>query len=96
MKQWPSLSRAQVENLLAAGVRTVEDVAAMNESAMQKVGLGARELKKKAVAYLETRDANKATEMINALRVENETKDQRIASLEARLAALESGSKKRA
>lgn len=97
VKQWPSLSKAQVENLLSAGVRTVEDVAAMNESAMQKVGLGARELKKKAVAYIETRDANKATEMINALRVENETKDERIASLEARLQALEaSTTKKRA
>ena len=97
VKQWPSLSKAQVENLLSAGVRTVEDVAAMNESAMQKVGLGARELKKKAVAYIETRDANKATEMINALRVENETKDERIASLEARLQALEaSATKKRA
>ena len=95
VKQWPSLSKAQVENLLSAGVRTVEDVAAMNESAMQKVGLGARELKKKAVAYIETRDANKATEMINALRVENETKDERIASLEARLQALESSTTKK-
>lgn len=97
VRQWPSLSKAQVENLIAANVRTVEDIAAMNEPTMHKVGLGARELKKKAIAYIETRDANKATEMINALRVENEAKDERISTLEARLLALESAaSKKRA
>lgn len=96
VKQWPSLSKAQVENLLAAGVRTVEDVAGMNEPTMRKVGMGARELQKKARTYLETRDANKATEMISSLQIAVETKDERIASLEARLAALEAGSKKRA
>ncbi len=96
VKQWPSLSKAQVENLLGAGVRTVEDIAGMNEPTMRKVGMGARELQKKARTYLETRDANKATEMISSLQVAVETKDERIASLEARLLALEAGSKKRA
>ena len=96
VKQWPSLSKAQVENLLSAGVRTVEDIAGMNEPTMRKVGMGARELQKKARTYLETRDANKATEMITSLQVAVEAKDERIASLEARLAALEAGSKKRA
>ena len=96
VKQWPSLSKAQVENLLSAGVRTVEDIAGMNEPTMRKVGMGARELQKKARTYLETRDANKATEMITSLQVAVEAKDERIASLEARLLALEAGSKKRA
>lgn len=96
VKHWPSLSKAQVENLLAAGVRTVEDVASMNEATMRKVGMGSRELQKKARTYMETRDANKATEMITSLQVAVEAKDERIASLEARLAALEAGSKKRA
>ncbi len=97
VKQWPSLSKAQVENLLGAGVRTVEDIAGMNEPTMRKVGMGARELQKKARTYLETRDANKAAEQITALRIENEAKDDRISTLEARLLALESAaSKKRA
>lgn len=94
VRQWPSLSKAQVENLIAAGVRTVEDVAAMNEPTMQRVGMGARELKGKAKTYLESREGNKSTEQIEALKAEIENRDVRIASLEQRLAALES--KKRA
>lgn len=97
VRQWPSLTKAQAENLIAAGVRTVEDVGVMNEPTMQRVGMGARELKQKAKAYLESRDANKAAEQITALRVEVESKDERIAALEARLLALETqATKKRA
>ena len=96
VRQWPSLSKAQAENLIAAGVRTVEDVAAMNEPTMQRVGMGARELKQKAKAYLESRDANKAAEQITALQAQLNDRDTRIETLETRLAALEAGSKKRA
>ena len=96
MRQWPSLSKAQAENLIAAGVRTVEDVAAMNEPTMQRVGMGARELKGKAKAYVESRDQNKAAEQITALQAQLGDRETRIEALEARLAALEAGSKKRA
>lgn len=96
VRQWPSLSKAQAENLVAAGVRTVEDIAAMNEPTMQRVGMGARELKAKAKTYLESRDANKAAEQITALQAQLGDRDERISSLEARLAALESGKKRRA
>ena len=96
VRQWPSLSKAQVENLIAAGVRTVEDVAAMNEPAMQRVGMGARELKSKAKAYLDSREGNKSAERIAALEAELANAKVRNETLEQRLAALEAGSKKRA
>lgn len=96
VRQWPSLSKAQAENLIAAGVRTVEDVAVMNEPTMQRVGMGARELKGKAKAYVESRDQNKAAEQITALQAQLGDRETRIEALEARLAALEAGSKKRA
>lgn len=96
VRQWPSLSKAQAENLIAAGVRTVEDVAVMNEPTMQRVGMGARELKGKAKAYVESRDQNKAAEQITALQAQLCDRETRIEALEARLAALEAGGKKRA
>jgi predicted RNase H-like nuclease (RuvC/YqgF family) len=68
----------------------------MNEPTMQRVGMGARELKQKAKAYLESRDANKAAEQITALQAQLNDRDTRIETLETRLAALEAGSKKRA
>lgn len=88
VRHWPSLSKAQAENLIAAGVRTVEDVAAMNEPTMQKVGMGARELKHKAQAYIDSRDANKAAEQITALKAEIENRDARLAALESQIAEL--------
>ena len=91
VRQWPSLSKAQAENLIAAGVRTVEDVAVMNEPTMQRVGMGARELKGKAKAYVESRDQNKAAEQITALQAQLGDRETRIEALEARLAALEAG-----
>ena len=94
VRQWPSLSKAQAENLLAAGVRTVEDVASMNEPTMQRVGMGSRELKSKAKTYLETRDGNKSAERIAALEAELQNAKTRNDTLEQRLAALET--KKRA
>ncbi len=96
VRQWPSLSKAQAENLIAAGVRTVEDVAGMNEQTMQRVGMGARELQRKARAYLESRESNKAAEQIAALQSELDNRDVMITSLEQRLAKLEAeqGSKK--
>lgn len=98
VRHWPSLSKAQAENLIAVGARTVEDVAAMNEQALQRYGMGARELKQKAQAYLESRDANKSAEQITALRAQLADRDERIATLEQRLTALEAqaGGKKRA
>lgn len=99
VRQWPSLSKAQAENLLAAGVRTVEDVATMNEQTMQRVGMGARELQRKARAYVDSRETNKAAEQIAALQAEVENRDATITSLEQRLAKLEAaaeGGKRRA
>ncbi len=89
VRHWPSLSKAQAENLIAAGVRTVEDVASMNEPTMHRVGMGARELKHKAQAYIESRDANKAAEELAALRAQLADRDERVGTLEQRRAALE-------
>lgn len=94
LREWPSLSKAQCENLIAAGCRTVEDVAAANEQILHRVGMGARELQQKARNYLASRDANKAAEEITALKATLTDRDERIAALEQRLAALEA--KKRA
>ena len=51
-------SPAQRAALIAANIRTVEDCASMNEEAMQRVGMGARELKQKAEAALNSADKN--------------------------------------
>jgi hypothetical protein len=51
--EWPSASPADVKNLRAAHVLTVEDLAQLSEQGLVTVGFGARELQQKAWAWLE-------------------------------------------
>src|SRR5579883_744638 len=52
IEEWPMVTRAQVKELKALEMHTVEQVAAMSEVAIQRIGMGARDLKHKAEAYL--------------------------------------------
>lgn len=89
VKEWPLLSPAQVQNFVSLRIITVEDVAAMNEEAMQKAGMGSRELREKAREWLAKREAS-----AGALK-ENEELKKQLAELSTRLAELESDKPKR-
>jgi len=89
VREWPHLSPAQVQNLVAARIITVEDVAALTEEALSRVGMGSRELREKAREWLEKRDLTKS-----ALQ-ENEALKSQLADLTARLAELEADKPKR-
>lgn len=52
IKGWSMISPAQQSNLIAAGVRTVEALAKINDEGMKRYGMGAIDLKNKAAAYL--------------------------------------------
>ncbi len=53
IKTWPVISPAQAKNLVTARIYTVEDLAAANEDTLRLAGMGARELKAKAIAWIE-------------------------------------------
>jgi hypothetical protein len=73
IKSWPVLSPAQISLLLALRVRTVEDLAQLNDEGLQRIGMGARALKQKAVDWLEaSKDSGKLVQELEALRVQNE------------------------
>jgi hypothetical protein len=74
VRAWPLLSPAQVATVLAANIRTVEDLAVANEDALRRLGMGGRDLKAKAVAWLESaKDAGKVASENAALKVEIES-----------------------
>ena len=52
IKTWPPLSPAQRKNVLAAGVLTVEDLAAANDESKTRIGMGALTLVHMAKAWL--------------------------------------------
>jgi hypothetical protein len=83
VREWPVLSPAQVENFIGTRLLTIEDVAAMTEEAMGRVGMGARELREKARDWLKGQDVAKD------IAKENDELRKQLTDLAARLADLE-------
>jgi hypothetical protein len=88
VRQWAGISKAQAENLVMAGVPTVEDLAAANEQALAKIGMGARQLKEKAQSYIDGAKGNVGEEL-NALRAQLSDLAQTVGRLTEKNAELE-------
>lgn len=52
VEAWPYLNRAQVAEMKAIGFLTVEAIANASETGLQKMGMGARDLQKRAQQFL--------------------------------------------
>lgn len=88
VREWASVDRATAQNLIGASVLTVEDVAAMNEETMKRVGMNARALKQKAQDWLKMADKRKGAAELEQLRAENGNLKARLEGLEAQIAKL--------
>lgn len=77
IEQWPPLTPAQVANLKAINILSVEALSAVPDSALPSIGMGARALRDKAAAWLEQaaggEPLSKALAAIEALKSELET-----------------------
>lgn len=72
IRAWPAISPSQAEMLCSIMLLTVEDLAGANESALQRIGMGARELQMKARAWLDSATKIGSTaEELAALRAHN-------------------------
>lgn len=86
---WPVLSPSQVRTFLDMGIRTVEDVAAMNEEAIRHIGMGGRSLKQRAADWLaSSENVGKASEELSALRQENEHLRESLSAIRKEFEAL--------
>ncbi len=78
VKDWPSLSPAEVKMLLDINIRTVEELAECSEEGVMRIGMGGRALKQKAKAWLESaNDIGKVAAEVEKLRVRNEELEAR-------------------
>lgn len=84
IRDWGSISPNQREHLLHLTIYTVEDLAAANESTLQRIGMGGRELKQKAQTYLDTaNNVGKVAAQNSALAVQNAELVRQMAELRA-------------
>ncbi len=89
VRMWAPISKAEAEQLIASGLRTVEDLAIANEQALQAYGIGARGLQQKARAWLESAaKTGKTAEEITHLRAKTESQDKQIEELREKIRQL--------
>jgi hypothetical protein len=87
---WPVLSPAQVKLCLDANLRTVEEVAEATEEAVSRLGMGARALKAKAQAWLDSANTTgKVSAELESLRTAKEALETKNADLLERVKTLE-------
>jgi hypothetical protein len=76
---FPALTSEQCEALKAAGIRTIEEIAGLNDATMERVPVSRpRDLKKQAIQFLASKDQVKFV-------AELSERDKRAAALEAEL-----------
>lgn len=77
------LGPSTIEALKQKGVRTIEDLSELGDASLQGIGLGAREMKDRAKAFL-----SKSSEATAKLEAENEALKAQMAALVAKVDAL--------
>lgn len=89
IKGWGMISPAQQANLIAINIVTVEDLARINDEGLRRFGIGAADLKNKAVAWLEQLDdKGPLTQENAALKAENASLKKQVDSLTKKVEAL--------
>lgn len=71
IRNWPVASAAEVKNLLAHRITSVETLATANEDLLMRIGMGARGLKQRALDWLQMKESS--TEVISQLAALRET-----------------------
>lgn len=84
----PGITASKVKELQASNIMTVEALASIDGSLLQKLGMGARELKTRAAGYLDKAAAAAGTSQLAA---KLEEQEQTIASLRAQIEAMAGG-----
>jgi hypothetical protein len=82
IEQWPQVTRALSMTLRAAGIHTVEALAAVHDGHIGKLGNNSHELRAKAQAFLATA---KDTAAAQALATENQKLKDQMAAMQAQI-----------
>ena len=89
IRGWGVISPAQQENLIRVNILTVEDLSKINDEGTRRVGMGATELKNKALAWLaQLNDKGPLTQEVAELRNANSQLTQQVGTLTSQVEQL--------
>lgn len=86
---WGQMTPARIKNLEGFNVFTVEDIAVLPETAIQKIGMGARKLQEDARKFLSLSQTSADVKKLEELEAANKAKDAQLAEQAAAIAALQ-------
>lgn len=81
LRGWTVLLPAQTENLLLLGIRTVEELAALDETGVQRVGMGGARFRDLARDWLASSAQGKTAAEMETLRVANQALTEQVETL---------------
>lgn len=94
LEEWPAMSRSHIAELKFLGIRTIEDVAELDDHALQRIGRGAHNIKARAIAFLDDTARNEIVEKTakanESLQSENEVLRLRVEEMGKQLNQLQS------
>lgn len=89
IKGWQVISPAQMKNLIAINILTVEDLANVNDEGCRRIGMGSGDLRDKAKAWLsQAKDKGPLTMENSSLKAENKALKTKNEELEIRVKEL--------
>lgn len=89
IRGWAVISPAQSEAIVRLGIRTVEQLATVNEEVMRRIGMGAVDMKNKALAWVaQANDKGPLTMKMAAMEKENSLLTVSVANLTEQVKAL--------
>lgn len=95
IKNWSVPSPAQIKMMTDLNIRTVEELAALPDDGVRRLGMGGTELKLKAKAFLDSsRDSGKVAHEMASLKKTNELLQKNLDDMKAQLDALTKDKKK--
>lgn len=91
LDSWPAMTPARIREMNALNIFTVEHIAGLDDSRIQRVGMGARELKKQAEAFLAVAKDSGAAQgyalEVERLKIDNAALAEQVKVLAAKLEA---------
>jgi len=92
IRGWGIIAPSMQETLIRMHVMTIEDLAAINDEGIRRIGMGAMELKNKAKNWLQSmKDHGPLVSQVTALEQQNKILQSQVETLGAQVAALKNG-----
>lgn len=88
IERWPEATPGMVRNFKALNIHTVEDLAALPDFGMQKLGMGAQEWRRKAQRFLSLAQTAADVGQLDELREANAKLSDQVAEMQAQIAQL--------